>query len=137
MDVGFRDFIEKIRNMGGAQVIVANINFQEELINLEHAAAYLVSRTGLFKPPSMVKCQYADCEIQVFYYESREPKTNCVDYGLLVLIYEVMNNLVIDTDIVPKIPGFPMQKHDDQHKMWAHALVIYSSTQFSFSLAAS
>ena len=29
-----------------------------------------------------------------------------------------------------------MQKYD-QHKMWAHALAIYSSTQFSMMLAAS
>ena len=36
MDVGLRDFIEKFRNIGGAQAIVSNINFQEELFNLEH-----------------------------------------------------------------------------------------------------
>jgi hypothetical protein len=46
MDVGFRDFIDKFRNIGGAQGIVANINFQEELFNLEHFAAHLVSRTS-------------------------------------------------------------------------------------------
>ena len=48
MDVGFRDFIEKFRNIGGAKAIVANINFQEGLFNLEHAATHLVSRTRLF-----------------------------------------------------------------------------------------
>jgi hypothetical protein len=30
-----------------------------------------------------------------------------------------------------------MQKHDDQHKIWAHAVAIYSSTQSSMMLAAS
>jgi hypothetical protein len=45
--------------------------------------------------------------------------------------------LGIDTGIVPKIVAFLLQKHDDQHEMWAHALAIYSSTQFSMMLAAS
>jgi hypothetical protein len=34
MDVGFRDFIEKFRKIGGAQTVFAKINFQEELFNL-------------------------------------------------------------------------------------------------------
>ena len=38
---------------------------------------------------------------------------------------------------MPKIACFSMQKHDDKHKMWAYALAIYSSTQFSVLLAAS
>jgi len=113
------------------------MNFQEELFNLEHAAAHLVSRTSLFKAPSIIKCQYADCEIQVFDYESREPNRTCVDYGLSVPTSDTKNNLGIDTGIVLKIFGFPMQKYDDQHKMWAHVLAIYSSIQFSISLVAS
>jgi len=117
--------------------MVANINFQEELFDLEHSATHLVSRTSLFNPPSMVKCQYVDCDIKVFEYENREPKIASVDYGMLVPISEIKNNLDIETSIVPRIVGFPMQKHDDQHKMGAHALAIYSSTQFSFSLVAS
>jgi hypothetical protein len=137
MDVSFRDFIEKFRNIGGAQAIVSNINFQEELFNLEHSSANLVSRTELFEPPSTAKCQYANKEIKIYDYENREPKTACVDYGLLVPVSEIKNNLGIDTGIVPKIAGFPMQKSDDQHKMWAHALAIYNSTQFSMLLAAS
>jgi hypothetical protein len=136
-DVGFRDFIEKLRNIDGAQAIVANIHLQEKLFNLEHAASHLVSRTNLFEPPSMVKYQYGVCEIQVFDHESREPKTTCVDYGVLVPTSEIKKNLGIDTGIVPKISSFSMHKHDDQHKIWAHALAIYSSTQFSISLAAS
>jgi hypothetical protein len=55
----------------------------------------------------------------------------------LVPFSEIRNNLGIDTGIVPKIVGFPMHKHEDQHKMWAHALAIYISTQFSVLLAAS
>ena len=31
LDVGFKDFINSFRNVGGAQAFVANINFQEEL----------------------------------------------------------------------------------------------------------
>jgi hypothetical protein len=85
----------------------------------------------------MVKCQYAECDIKVVDYENREPKTTCVDYGMLVPISEIKNNLGIETGIVPKIDGFSMQKHDDQHKMWACTLAIYSYTKFSFSLAAS
>jgi hypothetical protein len=85
----------------------------------------------------MVTCQYASKDIKIYDYENREPKTSCVDYGLLVPISEIRTNLGIDTGIVPKIAGFPMQKHNDQHRMWAHALAIYSSTKFSVLLAAS
>jgi len=63
MDVSFREFIEKFRNMGGAQAIVSNITFQEELFNLEHSASNLVSRSKLFEPPKTVKCQYAKIDI--------------------------------------------------------------------------
>ena len=68
-----------------------------------------------------IKCQYADCNIQVFDSESRELKIACAYDGLLVHTSEIKNNLGIDTGIVPHISGFPMQKHDDQHKMWAQA----------------
>ena len=56
-------------------------------------------------------------------------------YWLLSL--KKQNDLGIAPGIVPKIDGFPMQKHDDQHQMWAHALAIYSSTQISMMLVAS
>ena len=104
---------------------------------MEHSAANLVSRTRLFEPPKLVKCQYTNTYINIYDYENRETKTACVDYGLLVPISKIINNLGIDTGIVPKIDGFPMQKHDYQHKMWAHALAIYSLTDFSMMLAAS
>jgi hypothetical protein len=65
MDVGFRVFIEKFRNVGGAQAIVANINFQEELFNLEQSATHSVSSTGLFEPPKVVKCQFAYTNITI------------------------------------------------------------------------
>jgi hypothetical protein len=71
MDVGFRDFIEKFRNIGGPLAIVANINFQEELFNLEHSATNLVCRTKLFEPPKMVKCQYANTDKKNYDYENR------------------------------------------------------------------
>jgi len=66
MDVSFRDFIKKLRNIGGTQAIVSNINFQEELFNLEHSTANLISRTELFEPPKMVKCQYANKDIKIY-----------------------------------------------------------------------
>jgi hypothetical protein len=75
---------------------------------LEHFAAHLVSRTSWFEPPKVVKCQYADNDIKIYDYENKEPKTACVDYGLLVHISEIKNHLGIDTGIVPKIVGFPM-----------------------------
>ncbi len=102
-----------------------------------HSTSNFISRTELFEPPKMVKCQYANKDIKIYDYENSEPKTACVDYGLLVPISEIKNNLGIDTGIVPKIAGFPMQKHDDQHKMRAHALAIYNSTQLSLLLVAS
>jgi hypothetical protein len=84
-----------------------------------------------------VKWQFANNDIKIFDYENREPKTAYVDYDLLVPTCEIRNNLGIDTGIVPKIAGFPMQKHDDQHKMREHALAVYNSTDFFVLLAAS
>ena len=53
-------------------------------------------------------------------------------------ISEIKSNLgIIDTGIVPKINGFSMQKHDDQHKRWAHALAIYGSSAFAINLKTS
>jgi len=40
-------------------------------------------------------------------------------------------------DIVPKNVGFNMQKNDDQHNVWVHALAIYGSSAFAFSLKTS
>ncbi len=42
MDASFRNLVEKFRNIIGALAIVANINFQEKLLNLEPAATHLV-----------------------------------------------------------------------------------------------
>jgi hypothetical protein len=100
--------LRSLEILGGAHAIDANINFQEELFNLKHSATHFVSRTSLFKPPSMVKCQYADCDIKVFYYENKEPKITSVDYGMLVPISEIKKDLRVDTGIVPKIVGFPI-----------------------------
>jgi hypothetical protein len=79
----------------------------------------------------MVFCQYAGREIKTHDYANLEPKTACVNYGLLTHIFEIKHNLGIDAGIVPKIAGFNMQKHNDQHKLWAHALAIYGSSSFS------
>ena len=83
---------------------------------MEHSASNLVSRTELFKPPKVLKCQYLNTDIKVYDYGNREPKTACVDYGQLVPISEIKNNLGIDIGIVPKIACFPMLKHDDPRK---------------------
>jgi hypothetical protein len=55
----------------------------------------------------------------------------------LTQISEIKNNLGIDTGIVPKISGYKMQKHEDRHQLWAHALAIYGSDKFAFNLRTS
>jgi len=55
----------------------------------------------------------------------------------LANISDIKNILGIDTSIEPKISGFNMQKHVDQHKPWARALAIYGSFQLAFSLKTS
>ncbi len=50
---------------------------------------------------------------------------------------EIKNNLGIDTGVVPKNSGYNMQKDEDRHQLWAHALAIYGSDKFAFSLRTS
>ena len=45
--------------------------------------------------------------------------------------------MCIDSGIVPKIASYKMQKHTDEHKLWAHALAIYGSSNLAFSLKTS
>ena len=47
-DVGFRDFINNFRNVGGAQAVVSNIKFQEELFKLEQSRVPLPNRVKDF-----------------------------------------------------------------------------------------
>ena len=82
---------------------------------MEQTGKALPNNTHIFEPPSMVFCQYATQEIRIYDCENREPKTACVNFGLLAHISEIKNNLGIDTSIVPKNAGFSMQKHDDKH----------------------
>ena len=73
IDVGFRDFIEKFRNIRGAQTIVANLNCQEKLFNLEYVAANLVrySRSSLFKRHTSNKFWYFSAPFRVpFFYST-------------------------------------------------------------------
>jgi len=108
-DVGLRDFINIFRNVGGAQAVVSNIKFQEDLFKLEQSRVSLPNRVRDFEIPSMVRCQNANREInKVHDYENREPKTACFDYGLLTHVSEI-------TGIVPKFSGYYMQKHEDRH----------------------
>jgi hypothetical protein len=129
-----RDFSETFRNIWGAQAVVANIKFQEELFKLEQSGKPLPSRTNRFKPPPIVRCQQANREILIHDYANRESKTMCVDYGLLTHIFEMKHNLGIGTGIVPNINGLNMQKHNDQHKLWAHALAIYFSSVYAINM---
>jgi len=55
-DVGFRDFISSFRNVGGAQAVVSNIKFQEELFKLEQSGIPLPNRIRYFEIPSMARC---------------------------------------------------------------------------------
>ena len=71
VDVVFRDFINSFRNVGGAQTIVAEINFQEELFNLEQSGKVLPNRTRRFEPSPIVYCQYASREIIIRDYANR------------------------------------------------------------------
>ena len=101
-DVVFRDFIDSFKNVGGAQTTTAKFCFQEEFFNQQPVKA-LHNRTRRFEPPSMVFCQYNGREFKIYDYANREPKTDCVNYGLLTRISEIKNNLVVDTGIVHKM----------------------------------
>ena len=133
----FRDFVNNFRNIGGAQTIIARINFQEGLFILDQSGLARANRTRRFETPPMVFCQYVGREISIYDYGNREPKTACVNYDLLTHIYEIKNILGIDADIAPKNIGFHMQKHEDQHKLWVHALAIYGSSAFVINLKTS
>ena len=45
--MGFNNFIDRFRNVGGAQAIVAKVNFNKELLNFEHSGKALPNRTRL------------------------------------------------------------------------------------------
>ena len=139
-DVTFRDFINNFRNVGGAQEVIAKINFQEELFNLEQSGKPLPNRSGRFKPPPTARCKYSYSLIEKLRFTILRieiQKTACCDYGLFTHISEIKKYLGIDIGIVPTISGFNMQKHDDRHKLWAHALAIYGSSKLPFSLKTS
>jgi len=95
------------------------------------------NRTRVFKPPSMAFCLYVGREMKIHEYANREHKIAYLDYCLLTDISEIKNNLCIDTSVVPKTIGFNMQKHNDQHKLWAHTLAIYGSSAFAINLRTS
>ena len=50
-DVSFRDFINSFRNVVGAQAVVSNIKFQEELCKLERPGKPLSNRSRNFEIP--------------------------------------------------------------------------------------
>ncbi len=88
-DVNFRDIINIFRNVGGAQAVVSNIKFQEELFKLVESGVSLPNRVREFQIPPCARCQYANREIKVHDYENREPKIACFDYGLLTHVFEI------------------------------------------------
>ena len=55
-DVRFQDFVNSFRNVGGAQALVSNIIFQEELFKLEQSGKPLPNRIRNFEIPSIVRC---------------------------------------------------------------------------------
>jgi hypothetical protein len=55
----------------------------------------------------------------------------------LTRVSEIKNNLGIDTSIVPKISGYNMQKHEDRHQLWTHALAILCSDKVAFNMRTS
>ncbi len=56
---------------------------------------------------------------------------------MLTHVSEIKNNLGIDTGIVPKIYGYNMQKYEDRHQVWTHALVVRGSDKVAFNLRSS
>ncbi len=90
-DVNFRDFINSFRNIGGAQALVANIKFQEEIFELEQSRVPILNRVREFDILIMARCQYSNRQIKVHDYETREPKTACFGYGMLTHISEIKN----------------------------------------------
>jgi len=50
-DVSFRNFIDNFRNVEGAQALVANITFQEEIFKLEQSGKPPPNQAKKFKPP--------------------------------------------------------------------------------------
>ncbi len=55
-DVRFRDFIKSFRNIGGAQALVSQIKFQEELFKLEQSGKPLPNRIIFFRIPEITRC---------------------------------------------------------------------------------
>ena len=133
----FRDLINNFRSVGGAQALVSNIKFQEEFFKLEQSGNPLLNRIRHFQILTLARCQYANTEIRIYDYEDREQKKACFDFGLLTHISEIKNNVGVDTSILPKISGYNMQKHEDRHQLWAHALAIYGSDKVAFTLTTS
>ena len=70
-------------------------------------------------------------------YKKREAKPACFDYGYLTHISEIKNNLGIDTSIVPNTSGYNMQKYEDRHQIWTHALAICGLDKVTFNLRSS
>ena len=52
--MNFRDFIHIFRNVGGAQAVVSNITFQEELFKLEQSGKPLPNRVEEFVSPQLL-----------------------------------------------------------------------------------
>ncbi len=81
-DVSFSNFIDSLRNVGGAQVIPTIINFQEKLFYLEQSGkALLPNRTRNFGPPPTVRCQYTS---------SKETKITIMKIEILKLLVSTM-----------------------------------------------
>ncbi len=68
VDVGFDNFIDSFRKVGGAHAIVAKISFQaKDLFNLERSRKIRPNSTKLFRPPPTSRCQHTSKEIKLYY----------------------------------------------------------------------
>ena len=55
-NVSFSNFVDSYRNVVGAQAVIAEISFQEELFNLEQSDKTMPNRINKFKPPTTTRC---------------------------------------------------------------------------------
>ena len=64
------NFVDRFKNVGGAQAVIAKISFQEEQFNLEQSGKAMPYRFSIFISPPKARCQYISKEIKVYDYEN-------------------------------------------------------------------
>ena len=84
------------------------MKFQEELFKLEQSEKPLPNRASRFKPPSTVRCQYANREILIYNYANRKKNLIVSTMAFWLIILRLKKNVGIDTGIIPKISSYNM-----------------------------